>query len=108
MKSEEKAVEEKSLERMEALLTQSAMGVHILFDNQSIANALKHVKDEKDFLNYDKMKVVQDVMTELVAKKTYIDKLAYLNSLDKEAYQMLVRAYFHIVENTVRASQQHH
>lgn len=102
-----KAVEEKSLEHMEALLTQSAMGVHILFDNQAIANVLKQVTDDKDFLDYQKMKVVQDVMTELVAKKTYIDKLAYLNSLAPEAYQMLVRAYFHIVENTVRASHLH-
>ncbi|HPI41320.1 MAG TPA: hypothetical protein PLJ21_10990 [Pseudobdellovibrionaceae bacterium] len=102
-----KAVEEKSLERMEALLTQSAMGVHILFDNHAIANILKQVKDEKDFLDYNKMKIVQDVMTELVAKKTYIDKRAYLNSLEPEAYQMLVRAYFHIVENTVRAAHLH-
>lgn len=99
-------IEEKSLESMEALLSHSAMGVHVLFENQSIASILKQVKDDKDFYNFDKMKKVQDVMTELIAKKTYIEKVAYLRSLDSESYEMLVRAYFHIVENTVRATHE--
>lgn len=97
-------IEETSLERMEALLSQSAMGVHVLFDNQSIANVLKDVKDDKDFYSFDKMKQVQDIMTALIAKRTYFEKVAYLQALDKESYKMLVRAYFHIVENTVRAN----
>ena len=43
------------------------MGVHVLFDNKSIAEVLKDVKDDKDFYSFDKMKKVQDVMTELIA-----------------------------------------
>jgi hypothetical protein len=100
------SVEEKGLERMEALLSHSALGVHVLFDNKAIAEVLKDVKDDKDFYNFDKMKKVQDVMTELVAKKTYFEKVSYLKSLDAEAYTMVVRAYFHIVENTVRANHE--
>ncbi|WP_413944807.1 hypothetical protein [Bdellovibrio sp. HCB-162] len=92
---------------MEALLSHSAMGVHVLFDNKSIADVLKEVKDDKDFYSFDKMKKVQDVMTELIAKKSYFEKMAYLQALDPESYQMLVRAYFHIVENTVRANNEH-
>ncbi len=89
---------------MEALLTHSARGIHVLFDNKAIANVLKEVKDDKDFYDLNKMKIVQDVMTELVSKKTYNEKMAYLQTLDQEAYHMLVRAYFHIVENTVRTN----
>ncbi|WP_374001512.1 hypothetical protein [Bdellovibrio bacteriovorus] len=100
-------LEETSLERMEALLSHSAMGVHVLFDNQSIAKVLKEVSDDKDFYSFEKMKMVQDVMTALIAKKTYFEKMAYLQALDTESYQMLVRAYFHIVENTVRANHEH-
>jgi hypothetical protein len=99
-------IEEKSLERMEALLSYSTLGVHVLFENRSIANALKEVKDDKDFYDFKKMKKVQDVMTELIAKSTYFEKVDYLKSLDIEAYQMLVRAYFHIVENTIRATHE--
>ncbi len=102
-------VQEKSLERMEALLKQSAMGIHILFDNHSIAEVMKHGKDDKDFFDFNKMKRVQDVMTELIAKKTYVEKVSFVRDLDDEAFEMLVRTYFHIVENTVRAAtEQHH
>ena len=100
-------LEEASLERMEALLSQSAMGVHVLFENQKIAEILKESTDDKDFYSFEKMKKVQDVMTELIAKRSYIDKMAYLQALDKDSYQILVRAYFHIVENTVRANNEH-
>lgn len=99
-------IEEKNLERMEALLSHSAMGVHVLFENGCIADALREVKDDRDFYDFDKMKKVQDVMTELIAKKTYFEKVAYLRSLESEAYQMVIRAYFHIVENTVRATHE--
>lgn len=100
-------IEETSLERMEALLSHSAMGVHVLFDNRAIAEVLKEVKDDKDFYSVEKMKKVQDVMTELIAKKTYFEKMAFLQALDTDSYHMLVRAYFHIVENTVRANNEH-
>ncbi|MBX2987063.1 MAG: hypothetical protein KF802_04115 [Bdellovibrionaceae bacterium] len=92
---------------MESLLSHSALGVHVLFENRSIAEALREVKDDKDFYDFDKMKKVQDVMTELIAKKTYFEKVAYLRSLESEAFQMVVRAYFHIVENTVRATHEY-
>ena len=104
-----KSAQEKSLERMESLLKQSAMGIHILFDNQSIAKVMGQGKDDKDFFDFNKMKRVQDVMTELIAKKSYYEKVSFLKDLDEEAFEMLVRTYFHIVENTVRAAtEQHH
>jgi hypothetical protein len=104
-----KSAQEKSLERMEALLKQSAMGIHILFDNHSIAKVMGQGKDDKDFFDFNKMKRVQDVMTELIAKKSYYEKVSFLRELDEEAFEMLVRTYFHIVENTVRAAtEQHH
>jgi hypothetical protein len=96
-------IQEQSLERMEALLKQSAKGIHILFDNISIAKIMSKNFDEKDFFDFNKMKRVQDVMTELIAKKTYFEKVSYLRDLDSESYEMLIRTYFHIVENTVRA-----
>ncbi len=107
--SKESPVEEKSLQRMEALLKQSAMGIHILFQNRDIAEAMKTAKNTADFFDFNKMKRVQDVMTELIGKSTYYEKLAYIQDLDVESYQMLIRTYFHIVENTVRANtEQHH
>lgn len=99
-------IEEKSLERMEAILSHSAKGVHVLFDNKSIADVLSQVQDDKDFYDFNKMKIVQDVMTELIAKRTFIEKVDYLKSLDPESFRMVVRAYFHMVEGTVRANHE--
>lgn len=104
-----KPIQEQSLERMEALLKQSAMGIHILFQNREIASAMKDFKDNSDFFDFNKMKRVQDVMTTLISKPSYYEKVAFLKELDQDSYQMLIRTYFHIVENTVRAAtDQHH
>lgn len=100
--------QEQALEKMEAILNQAAMGIHVLFDKATIAAAYKEAPDDKDFYDFDKVKVIQDSMTELISRKTYFEKLAYLQSLDKESLVLLVRAYFHIVENNVLASQQKH
>lgn len=89
---------------MEALLKQSAQGFHVLFDNRSIARALGTPRDEKEFFDFEKMKRIQDVMTELIAKPTYFEKMSFLQDLDESSYQMLIRTYFHIVENTVKAA----
>jgi hypothetical protein len=94
---------ELSLKKMEALLRQSSMGIHLLFDNQDIARAHSGSSDPRDFLNFEKMKRVQDVMTELVRKNSFLDKLAYLRELDEDSYTMLIRTYFHLVENSLRA-----
>lgn len=101
--------QEISLERMESLLKQSAMGIHILFDNHSIAKVMRQSTDDRDFFDFNKMKIVQDNMTALIAKKSYLEKVAFLKELKDEDFEMLVRTYFHIVDNTVRAStEQHH
>lgn len=106
--SNAKNIQEKSLERMEALLKQSALGIHVLFQNQDIAEAMKTGHDHQHLYDFQKMKRVQDVMTELISKKSYYEKVAFLKDLDQESYQMLIRTYFHIVENTVRANTDHH
>lgn len=97
-------IEEKSLRQMEALLHHSARGVHILFDNESIANILKNPTDNKVFMDVQKIKLVQDILTQLIAKKSYNEKMAFLRDLDQESYEILIRTYFHIVENTVRTN----
>lgn len=97
-------IEEKSLQQMEALLHHSTRGVHILFDNQTIARVLRAPTDQKVFSDVDNLKQVQDVLTKLIAKRSYNEKLAFLRELSPEKYEMLIRTYFHIVENTIRAS----
>ena len=98
-------LQEAQLEKMESLLSQSAMGIHLLFSHEDITQALTSNQDDKDLFDFDKMKIVQDIMTELVARRTYLDKTSYLHSLPHNDYQLLIKAYFHIVEGSIRAHQ---
>ena len=102
-------IQQQGLERMEALLKQSAQGIHVLFRNSEIAAAINGNQKKVDLCDFAQMKKVQDIMTTLISKKTYLEKMAYIKELDLDSYQMLIRTYFHIVENTVRANtEQHH
>lgn len=105
---EDSDLQKQSLERMEALLRQSTMGIHVLFDKADIVSAMKDGPQAKDMLDFQKMKKVQDCMTELIAKRSYYEKMSFLKELDQESYKMLIRTYFHIVENTIRTGRDHH
>lgn len=96
-------INEQNLKNMESLLAQSARGIHLLFDNPSIARALRDVHDLSDFFDIEKMKRVQEVMTQLIDKKGLFEKQAYISELDEESYALLVRTYFHLVEGNVRS-----
>ena len=96
--------QEESLASMEALVRQSAKGIHVLFDNRSIASAMTGVSDDSDFMDVAKMKRIQEVMTQLISQNTFHDKLSFLYELDADSFKLLVRTYFHIVDGTVRAN----
>ena len=73
-RTEKNTFQEQALEKMEAILSQAAMGIHLLFDKATITSAYKEVSDENDFYSCEKVKVIQDAMTELIAKKSYFEK----------------------------------
>lgn len=101
-------LQEQRLEKMEALLKQSAMGIHVLFDNKDITSAMQDNKRAQDIVDFKKMQQIQDIMTSLIAKPSYFEKMSYLKELDQDSYRMLIRTYFHIVENTVRQGKDCH
>lgn len=100
--------QEQCLRNMEAILSQAAIGIHLLFDHRVIADALKNDKDNKDFYEIEKMKKVQDILTELIARKNYFQKIAYIQSLDIPTLNLVIKAYFHLIENSVLESQLKH
>ncbi len=105
-KSVKNSDRESNLKKMEALLRHSTSGVHALFDNAAIAKVFSQVNDDKDFHDFSKMKIVQDCMTTLISKKSINEKLYYIHSLEAEKFEMLVRSYFHIVENTIKSTHE--
>lgn len=92
------------LEQIEYLLSQSTQGIHLLFDNASIAKILKNPTENLDFFTVDNIKKVQGILTEFIERKTLTEKQDYLKRLDKTTYELLVRTYFNIVDNAVLES----
>lgn len=87
--------------QIEYILHQSTLGIHFIFDNAEIARVLSEPKNEKDVFTQDKMVQVQDMLSKFLDRPTIVEKRSYLEKLKKEDFNLLVRAYFQLVENTI-------
>ena len=97
-------IEDTNLDAIESLLSMSIKGIHHLFDHSEIAKILSTPTEEMDFFNFQNMDKIQDLFLELIQKESFEEKKIFLANLDKENYEIVLRAYFHIVENTAKAS----
>ncbi|MCB9026062.1 MAG: hypothetical protein H6625_07085 [Bdellovibrionaceae bacterium] len=96
--------EESNLDAIESLLSMSLRGIHHLFDHAEIAQILRKPTEELDFFNFKNLDKVQDLFLVLIQKESFEEKKQYLSTLDRESYELVLRAYFHIVENTALAA----
>ena len=90
-----------NIEQIEYLLFQSTQGVHFMFDNAEIARVMSVPTDAERFFTVENMQKVQGLLSELLGKKTLSNKSDYLEALPRADFELLVRAYFHLVENTI-------
>ena len=99
-------IKERDLHEIEFFLNQSTKGHHLLFDRKKVVDILKTPTEKIDFFKKNDICKIQNLLTELIAKKSLQEKIKYLNSLDNEAFEIILRTYFHIVDNAVLASTQ--
>lgn len=97
------AINDSHLDEIEHLLAQSMNGIHLLFDNQTIAKILAKPTEEMDLFSLKNMDRIQELFSQLVEKETLIEKQEFLESLPSESFEMLLRTYFHIVDNSLFA-----
>lgn len=97
-------LEDLHLDEIESLLNQSLRGVHHLFDNHEIARVLSTPTEELNLFTVDHLDRVQELFSELVSHPSVSEKMDFLASLDPESYEILLRAYFQLVENTLLAA----
>ena len=89
------------LEQMDNLILQSSKGVHLLFDKEDIVEAFNKNCNE-DEKNFDKLRKIQEVLYNFISLKNYSEKQNFLKTLSRSEYSLLIRAYFKIVENSMR------
>ena len=98
------AQEDGNLEQIEWLLYQSTQGIHFMFDHAEAAEVLRETQDDSEFYSFSNSEKVQDMLANFIKKPTLDQKKTYLETLDRDQYKLLVRAYFHLVENTILAN----
>lgn len=92
-----------NLEQIEYLLFQSTQGVHFMFDHSDVARVLSRPTDGQSFFTEENMKKVQGLLTGFLDCKSLQAKRGYLDRLPAEDFELLVRSYFQLVDNTILA-----
>lgn len=97
-------ISETHLDHIEHLLAQSMNGIHLLFDHVSIAKVLRTPTEEAELFKLDNLEKIQNLFSELVERDSFADKRDFIESLDTDSYELLLRTYFHIVDNSMYAA----
>ena len=97
-------VSEEQAAQVKYLLEQAIQGNHILFDPESIRkifNSKQNPTFSQSQSSTEKKKPVEHHLEKLMSLKTLPEKKLYLERLNSETYEAVVRSYLHIVENTL-------
>lgn len=87
--------------QIEYLIHQSSLGVHFLFSRRDVSRVMMVPTDEKEFFTLKNMERVQKLLTTFLEKPSLHAKERFLNSLSPVERDLMIRAYFHLVENTI-------
>lgn len=94
-------IEKEHLNELEYLFAQSAKGLHLLFDRDSLTGILKKPTENLDYFTFENMTKVQAILSQFVQQKSMAQKQKFIQSLDPDSFELLVRTYFNIVENAI-------
>jgi hypothetical protein len=97
-------ISENHLDQIEDILAQSMNGIHLLFDNRTIAKVLRIPTEDNELFAFQNLDRIQDLFSQLVQQESFEEKVEFLHSLDSKGFELLLRTYFHIVENSLYAS----
>jgi hypothetical protein len=101
----EVAENDRQLEQIEYLLHQSTQGIHFIFDHSEVAKVLSQPSDDGtpsgDKISIKKMEQVQGLLSGFLEKPSMAEKRSYLEKLKRGDYELLMRAYFQLVDNTI-------
>jgi hypothetical protein len=89
--------------QIEYLLHQSTQGLHFMFSNREIAKIMKSPVPSDEFYSTENMEKVQNLLADFLNFPSLSEKKSFLERLPEQDFELLVRAYFQLVENTILA-----
>ena len=102
-------VNQKQLDQVEYLIEQSSRGHHVLFDLEVIREVFARGRLEAAQKTHKAPKkskrkledAAEKHIEKLIMQPTLVSKRAYLENLDFDTFEHVVRTYFSIVENNI-------
>jgi hypothetical protein len=94
-------IDKDQLDQVEYLFSQSAQGLHLLFDNEDIRKVLSRPTEDLDFFTFENVDRIQKLLGDFITKTSLEAKRTFLERLDRDTYELLLRTYFNIVENSI-------
>tara|TARA_Y100000780_G_scaffold231697_2_gene258199 strand:- start:23536 stop:23940 length:405 start_codon:yes stop_codon:yes gene_type:complete len=101
---EDMQLDENRLLQMEYLVDQSRMGHHLLFDNATVSRVFtEENENDEAMFKVENLARIQDLLAEFMDKSTLKEKRRFLDTLEDEDHDLLVRTYFNIIENSIHS-----
>lgn len=95
-------VSKRQLDQVEYLIQQSIQGNHVLFDPQAVREILNNTSDRYAIpMSESDAYSVEHHIEKLILQPSLEQKRAYLEHLDADTFQKVVKTYFNIVENNI-------
>lgn len=94
-------VSKDQLHQVEYLIEQSKQGNHVLFDTETVRRVFANYKNRLQRFTEEEAYTVEHHIERLISQPSLAEKHAYLEALDRETYECVVRTYFNIVENNL-------
>ena len=98
-------IEPSQMQHIEYLIKQSLNGHHFLFEKNELSNILK--SDPSHNINFhceETHKEAHTLLCDLLSQQNLSDKKEFLKKLDTRQFEILVRTYFQVIENTILKS----
>lgn len=93
------------LAQIDYLLSQSAMGNHLLFDMDQIKDVFRHPSpfgnNADGTLDLKTVDQISQLFENLIRQPTLAAKKAFIESLPEISRELIIRAYFNILDHTL-------
>jgi len=93
------------MQEIQYIIQQSVNGYHVLFDNETIKKFCNTAKTDDDIFDEQRSRTTEKLVEMFMSTPTINGRKLFFQSLPDEEKSLLIRTYFHIVENNVLAKK---
>jgi len=94
-------ISEAQMQEIQYIIQQSMNGFHVLFDNDTIKRFCRDSNSDDDIFDENKARTTERLLEMFMSTPTINGRRSFFESLNEDDKSLLIRTYFHIVENNI-------